>query len=175
MLFADRGYDRTTIRAVAREARVDPSLVLHFFGSKQELFVTVVRLPFDPAVVAPTLLAERDEAGLRFARFFVDVLEDAEGRERVVGIVRAAASEPAAARIVRELIGRDVLSAIARGLGSADAGLRATLVGSQVVGLVMARYVVGIEPLASLPPDEVVAAIAPTLQRYLTGPLAGAQ
>jgi AcrR family transcriptional regulator len=170
-LFAERGYDRTTIRAVARTAGVDPALVLHFFGSKQELFLAVVELPFEPEAVAPALLADPDEAGARLAHFLLGVLEDPGGRDRVTGIVRAAASEPAAARLVRELIGRRVLGAIAGSLGSADADLRATLVGSQVVGLVMARYVVGVEPLASLPAEAVARAIAPNLQRYLTGPL----
>lgn len=172
-LFAAQGYDRTSLRAVAAEAGVDPKLVAHYFGSKQQLFVAVVELPFDPAVAVPAIFAgPREEIGERLARFFVGVLEDPEGRRRMTGLVRAAASEPEAARLVRELIGREVVGRIVEQLEVDDAGLRASLVGSQMVGLAMARYVVGIEPLASLPPDAVVAAIAPNLQRYLTGPLA---
>jgi AcrR family transcriptional regulator len=173
-LFAQRGYDRTTVRGIARAADVDPSLVLHFFGSKQALFVATVELPFDPETEVPGILAEPEQAGLRLARFVLGVLEDPDGRARITGIVRAAASEPAAAAALRELITRTVVGAIVRNLGSSDAELRATLVGSQIVGLVMARYVVGVEPLASLPADDVARAVAPNLQRYLTGPLDGA-
>jgi AcrR family transcriptional regulator len=170
--FAERGYDRTTIRSIASEAGVDPALVPHYFGSKQELFVAVVELPFDPAVVAPAVLrGDPDGAGERFAAFVLGMLDRPEARDRIVGLIRAAASEPNAARMVRDLISRRVMSAIASELGVPDADVRATLVGSQVVGLVMARHIVGLEPLASMPAERVAEAIAPNLQRYLTGPL----
>ena len=170
--FAALGYDRTTIRAIASEAGVDPALVVHFFGSKQQLFVTVMDLPFDPETVLPGILSgPRRTVGERFARFVVGLLEDEEARSVMTGIVRAAASEPQAARMVRELISRRVLVPLARGLGAEDAELRATLVGSQIVGVVMARYVVAVEPLASLEPDRLVAALGPNLQRYLVGSL----
>ncbi|MGH3007565.1 MAG: TetR family transcriptional regulator [Gaiellaceae bacterium] len=170
-LFAERGYDRTTLRAIAADAAVDPALVVHFFGSKQELFLSVVELPFEPAEVLPEILAgDRDAVGRRFARFVVGVLEDPEARSRMTGIVRAAASEPAAARIMRELLTSRVLGPLAASLGADDAPLRATLAGSQVVGLVMARHVVGVEPLASLEPDALVDAVGPTFQRYLAEP-----
>lgn len=167
-LFAEHGYDRTTLRAIARQARVDPALVVHFFGSKQRLFLAVVELPFEPAQVMPGILAgDRSEVGRRFAGFVVDLLENPESRSRVVGLVRAAASEPAAARVMRELLAGRILGPLAAALGTGDSELRATLVGSQVVGLVMARYVVGVEPLAALEPEALVDALAPTLQRYL--------
>lgn len=88
----------------------------------------------------------------------------------MTGLVRAAAAEPEAARMVRELIAREVFARIISALG-VDADLRASLLGSQVVGLVMARHIVALEPLASLPAERVAAAIAPNLQRYLTGTL----
>jgi AcrR family transcriptional regulator len=170
--FADRGYDRSSLRSIAAEAGVDPALIAHFFGSKQRLFVEVVELPFDPAAVVPKVFGgEREGAGERVARFVLAVLEDPEGRRRMTGLVRAAASEPEAARMVRDRLTREVFARIAEALGAGDAELRASLVGSQVVGLVMARYVVRIEPLASLPADKLAAAIAPNLQRYLTEPL----
>src|SRR5215218_1956333 len=172
--FSDRGFDRATIRSIAREAGVDPALVTHFHGSKQRLFLAAVELPFDPEQALPAVLAgDRAEAGRRLAEFLVGLLEDPPRRSVVVGIVRSAATEPEAARMVRELIGERVLGVAARELGADDAALRASLVGSQVVGLVMARYVVGIEPLASLPADRLVDVLAPTLQRYLVGPLDG--
>ena len=131
-----------------------------------------MELPIDPEMVLPALVGgDRSDVGSRFARFVLDVLEDPERRARAVAIVRAAASEPTAAEAVRELVSRRVVGAIAAALAADDADLRASLGGSQIVGLVMARYIVGIEPLASLPPAAVADAIAPTLQRYLTEPL----
>jgi AcrR family transcriptional regulator len=170
--FAERGYDRTSLRSVAAEAAVDPKLVAHFFGTKQQLFVEVVRLPFDPAVVIPTILGgDPAHVGERFASFVLGVLDDPDARRPLVGIVRAASTEPEAARMVRELLTREVFARIVDALGSDDADLRASLVGSQVVGLLTARYIVGVEPLASLPAETVAEAIAPNLQRYLVGPL----
>ena len=168
--FAACGYDRTTIRAIASEAGVDPALVVHFFGSKQQLFLAVMDLPFEPEEVLPGILAgSRRTVGERFARFIVGVLEDEQARSVLTGMVRAAASEPEAARMLRDLISRRVVAPIAATLGAKDAQLRATLVGSQIVGVVMARYVVAVEPLASLDPERLVAALGPTLQRYLVG------
>ena len=170
--FAERGYDRTSLRSIAQEAEVDPTLVSHFYGSKQKLLATVVELPFDPAVVIPQLLAGDPEGvGQRLAGFLVSVLESDAGRQRLTGMVRAAASEPEAARLVREFISREVLARIAESLDVDDAPLRASLVGSQIVGMVMARYVVKVEPLASRDPAEVAKAVAPVFQHYLTEPL----
>jgi AcrR family transcriptional regulator len=169
-LFAERGFDRTSMRAIAFEAGVDPALVTHFHGSKQRLFAAVTDLPFDPGAVLPHLL-EGDAAavGERLARFIVAVLETEEGRGRVIGMVRAAASEDEAARLVRERVTREILTPLAERLGASNPDLRASLVSSQVVGLVMARYVVRIEPLASLEQGAVVHAVAPVFQHYLTG------
>jgi AcrR family transcriptional regulator len=170
--FARRGYDRTSLRSIASEAGVDPALVSHFFGSKQKLFVEVVGLPIDPTeVVASVFDGDRATVGARFARFLLAALDDPETRRRMIGLVRAAASEPAAARMVRDLLTREVIASLVEAIGVEDAGLRANLVGSQIVGLLMARHIVGVEPLASAPSEEVVAAIAPNLQRYLTEPL----
>lgn len=170
--FAELGYDRTSMRQVAREAGVDPTLVSHFYGSKQQLFVSVVGFPFRPVDVLPGLLeGDPEELGLRLAQFVLGVFESEQSRGQVIGIVRSAASEPEAARLVRELLTREVLTPLAESIGVADAEFRAGLLGSQVVGMVMARYIVAIEPLASRDADEVALAIAPNLQHYLTGDL----
>jgi AcrR family transcriptional regulator len=155
--FAQHGYDRASLRGIAAEAGVDQKLIAHFFGSKQQLFVAAVGLPFNPGEVLPTVLA--------------GVLEQPELHQRLTGVVRAAASEPEVARMLREFLGRELFAPAAELLGSEDGAFRANLVGSQIVGLVMARYVIAIEPLASMPPQAVAAAIAPTLQRYLLGPV----
>jgi AcrR family transcriptional regulator len=168
--FADRGFERTTIRGVAAAAGVDPALVLHYFASKQGLFQAAMRPPFEPRSALPPLLAG-DRAGLgeRLARFVVGLLEGEESRRRMLGIIRAAASDDEAAAMLRAMIEDEVLGTIARGLDLPDARLRASLMGVHVVGLAMARYVVRVEPLASLPAEEVVAWLAPVLQHFLTG------
>jgi AcrR family transcriptional regulator len=167
--FAELGYERTTIRSVAQEAGVDPALVHHFFDSKQKLFVSVTELPFQPEEVLPSVLAgRRSEAGLRLARFSVELLENPEAREVLTGMLRAAASEPEAAQMVRELATEPIVGAIADALGVDDAALRANLISSQSVGLIMARYILRVEPLASMAPEALIEAIAPTFQRYLT-------
>lgn len=145
---------------------------MHFFGSKQKLFLSVMELPFDPEEAMPRILAgRRSEVGVRLAEFAVGVLEDQQGRQVITGIIRAAASEAEAARMVRDLVAGRIVDAISESLAVADARLRANLVGSQIIGLVLARYIVQVEPLASLPPEALIRAIAPNLQRYLTGAL----
>jgi AcrR family transcriptional regulator len=170
--FAELGYDRTTIRGVAEEAGIDPALVMHYFGSKQKLFLAVMELPFDPGRELPPLLAgPRSQAGLRLARFAVGVMEDPSARTVLIGILRAAASEPEAARLTRELIAGQIVAAFSESLTVDQPELRANLVASQVVGLVIARHVIQVEPLASLDSEALIEAIAPNLQRYLTRPL----
>jgi len=132
----------------------------------QQLFVAAVGLPFNPGEVLPAILAgDPASVGERLAEVLVDVLGQPEIHQRLTGVVRAAASEPDVARMLRELLSRELFALAAELLGSEDGPFRANLVGSQIVGLVMARYVVQIEPLASMPPKEVAAATAPTLQR----------
>jgi AcrR family transcriptional regulator len=170
--FAHHGYDRASLRGIAAEAGVDQKLIAHFFGSKQQLFVAAVGLPFNPAEVLPAILAgEPDSVGERLAALLVDVLDQPELHQRFTGIVRAAASEPEVARMLREFLSRELFGPAAELLGREEGPFRANLVGSQIVGLIMARYVITIEPLATMAPQAVAAAIAPTLQRYLLGPL----
>ena len=170
--FAQHGYDRASLRGIAAEAGVDQKLIAHFFGSKQRLFVAAVGLPFNPGEVLPTILAgDRATVGERLSGLLVNVLEQPELHQRLTGVVRAAASEPEVARMLREFLTRELFAPAAEMLGSQDGPFRANLVGSQIVGLVKCRYVIAIEPLASMPPTAVAAAVAPTLQRYLLGPL----
>jgi AcrR family transcriptional regulator len=170
--FAQHGYDRASLRGIAAEAGVDQKLIAHFFGSKQQLFVAAVGLPFNPGDVLPAILAgDRSTVGERLGGLLMTVLEQPELHQRLTGVVRAAASEPEVARMLREFLTRELFVPAAELLGSEDGPFRANLVGSQIVGLVMARYVIAIEPLASMPPKAVAAAVAPTLQRYLVGPL----
>ena len=170
--FAELGYDRTTLRGIAAAAEVDVALVSHFFSGKQRLFAEAAALPYDPAaVVARLLTGPREQIGRRLAEQVLDLLEDPASRRQMIALIRAAASEEEAAEQIRKRINRELLIPLATALGSPDAPLRAALTGSQVVGLVMTRHIVGIEPLARTSREQLVAAIAPTLQRYLTGPI----
>jgi AcrR family transcriptional regulator len=170
--FAERGYDRATIRGIAADAAVDPALISHFFGSKQELFAAVTVLPFDLDEAMPQIVAgPRSKLGERLAEWLLGVLDDPDSRRRITGIVRAAASAPEAARAARDVVADRVLVPIAEAIDADQPKLRASLINSQMVGLIMARYIVALEPLSSLPAEQVVQAIAPNLQRYLTGSL----
>ena len=170
--FAEHGYEGATVRGIAGRAGVDPAMVNHWFGGKEALFTAALDIPFDPAQVLPELLdGDPGRIGERVVRRFVGIW-DATGGAPLAALVRSVAGHEAAARMLRELVTRVLLVRLAA-VAPDRPELRATLVGSQLIGLGMARYVVRIEPLASAPVDEVVAAVAPTVQRYLTGPLDG--
>jgi AcrR family transcriptional regulator len=172
--FAEHGYDRASLRGIAADAGVDQKLIAHYFGSKQQLFVAAIGLPLDPGEIVPAVLAGgRRSLRARLVEVLVTLLEQPDVRERLTGVVRGAASSPEMARTMREFLTRAVFAPVAASLESDQPLLRANLVGSQVVGLLMARYVVAVEPLASLPAREVAEAVAPTLERYLVGPLSG--
>ncbi|MFV0493729.1 TetR family transcriptional regulator [Mycobacterium sp.] len=170
--FAELGYDRTSMRQVAIEAQVDPALVSHYFGSKLDLFLAVVELPVDPAVLIDHVVdGTQDDAGVRLATLILDVLDDEVRRRPMVGLMRAATAEPEAARLVRDFLTRNLLVPIARRLEAENPEYRAGLVMSQIAGMTLARYIVGIEPLASHPRQRVAADLGATLQRYLLGEL----
>ena len=170
--FAEHGYDRGALRAIAAEAGVDQRLIAYFFGSKQELFVAAVGLPLNPAEMLPDILAG-DPATIdqRLAALLVEILEQSDLHQRLTGVVRAAASEPAVARMMREFLTRELFIPLTTTLGNDNPRFRLNLFGSQIVGLILARCVVGLEPLASMPPQAVANAVAPTLRRYLLDPL----
>jgi len=170
--FAEHGYDRASMRAIAAAAGVDQKLIAYFFGSKQGLFVATVGLPFNPAETVPAILAgERATLGRRIAALLTEVLEQPELHQRLTAVVRAAASDPATARMMREFLTHELFARAAEMLDVDDAILRLNLAGSQIVGLITARYIVGTEPLASVPPARLAELIAATLERYLTAPL----
>ena len=171
--FGERGFDGATIRDIALRAGVDPALVHHYFGTKQQLFVAAMEFPFDLALVVPRLLeGPPDELGARFVRFFLELWEAPANRSLLLAVVRSASTDPVAAAMFRRLLAEGPLLALARAIDRPDATLRATLAGSQLIGLAMARYVVAVEPLTSASTDFLVRALGPTIQRYLVGDLA---
>jgi AcrR family transcriptional regulator len=169
--FGREGFDNATIRGIARAAGVDSALVHHYFGSKQRLFLSVMSLPFDVRQLASAIVqGDREGVGERFVRFFLSVWdEQPAARSVLTGVVRSAATDPQAADLLREFLGRQGLFDLVAQVNGDRPELRAVLVGSQLIGLAMGRYIVGIEPLASLDAERVVSAFAPTIQRYLYG------
>ncbi|MFJ9111559.1 TetR family transcriptional regulator [Streptomyces sp. NPDC102283] len=166
--FAERGYDRTSIRGIARAAGVDAALVHHYFGTKDEVFAAAVEVTFEPALVVHTVLGGPPEGlGERLARFFLSVWEDPATRSPLLAILRSALTHEAAAKVLREFVLRRLLERIAAELDVPDATFRAELAASHMIGIAMLRYVIRAEPLASADPEDIVAMVAPTLQRYL--------
>jgi AcrR family transcriptional regulator len=173
--FAERGYDGVSIRAVARSAGVDPALVHRFYGSKEALFVAAMELPVAPSALVEGLLAEGVEhLGERLVRTFLTLFDEPAAFAPFLALLRAAVSNDRAAAMLREFIAREVLGRLAAAASPDRPELRASLAGSQVVGLAMARYVVGVPPLADAERETVVAWVGPTIQRYLTGALPAA-
>ncbi len=170
--FAQRGFDGTTLRGIARAAGVDPRLVHHYFDGKDAVFTAAFEIPVRPQdVIEPVLAPGPDGIGERLVRLFLSVWDAPPGRQRIVALLSASLTSEAGARMLREFLTREVFARIVAALDADQPELRASLAVSQMMGLVVARYVVLIEPLASLPPDRVVALVGPTLQAYLTGPL----
>ena len=170
--FGERGFDGATIRDIALRAGVDPALVHHYFGSKQQLFVAAMELPFDLALMVSRLLdGPGDELGERFVRLILELWEAPANRSLLLGVVRSASTDPVAAAMLRRLLAEGPFLALARAIDRPDATFRATLAGSQLIGLAMARYVVAVEPLASMSTEVLVRAMGPTMQRYLVGDL----
>ena len=169
--FADLGYDRTTFRGIAAAAGVDPALVVHFYGSKEDLFREVMSLP--PAVsdsIAAIAEAPRDQLGRRLAELVVGALENPATRSIVLGRIRSASSNPVAAALVRETVTRD-LARLTGAVTDDRPDVRAVLVGAHVVGIALARYVVLVETLVVLSASDLIDLLAPTFQRYLVEPL----
>jgi AcrR family transcriptional regulator len=172
--FAEAGYEGATIRGIAEAAGVDPALVHHFFGTKEDLFVAAMDLPVNPAVLAELVLAEGLEgAGERLVRTFLSVWDSPPSQDVLLGLIRTAVTNDRAAAMLREFIRRALLEKVAAALGDPDGDpdgvLRAAAIGSHMVGMALLRYVIRLEPLASATPDEIVALLAPRIQSYLTG------
>lgn len=170
-LFSAHGFTGTSIRAIATAASVDAALVHHYFGSKEDLFLAALEAPLDPRqVLLPVAEGGLPGAGERLVRTFLSVWDDEATRLVLLTLVRSI-FDPEGRNLVRDGFMRLVLGPIAAGLGVDQPERRMSLVASQLMGIVIIRYVVAVEPLASASPDELVAAYAPTLQRYLEDPL----
>ncbi len=166
--FGAHGYDAATMRAIATRAGVDAALVHHYFGTKADLFAAAVGMPLRPDRAVPLILAgPREEVGAGIVRFVLEQMEDAGTRKRAVALLRTSIGNRMATPLLAEFLQRELIGRIAKTLGTPDAELRASLVGSQIAGLLMSRYIVKLPALVSASADELIARVGPTVQRYL--------
>ncbi|MFF4189284.1 TetR family transcriptional regulator [Streptomyces sp. NPDC001691] len=169
--FSDRGYDKTSMRGIAKAAGVDAALVHHYFGTKDEVFAAAIEVHFEPALTLPAVLGDDlDGVGERLARYFLSIWENPATRTPLIAVLRSALTHEAAAKVLRGFVLRRLLERVAADLSVPDPRFRAELAASHMMGIVIMRYVLEVEPLASVPAEEIVTMVAPTLQRYLTDP-----
>ncbi|MCV7260929.1 TetR/AcrR family transcriptional regulator [Mycobacterium shimoidei] len=171
-LFARNGFDKTSIRAVAAAANVDSALVHHYYGTKEQLFTAAIRIPIDPmTILGPLRETPVEELGYKLPSLLLP-LWDSELGTAVIATFRSLLSG-ADVGLVRAFMREVVIEEIAARVDNPPGAgiIRAEFVASQIAGVVMARYILELEPFASLPPEQIAQTIAPNLQRYLTGDL----
>ena len=174
-LFAELGFERTTMRAVAARADVDPALIYHYFRDKEGLLAAAIELPVDPSALFTGVAGDPGRAGEELVRRVVTLWEQhPEIRERMIAILRTGLSHDHATQLVRDLLSANLLAALGEVLASDQRELRTGLIGSQIGGLMLARYVLRVPGAADATPEELVRAVGPVIQHYLTGPFAPA-
>jgi len=161
--FAESGYERATIRAIAADANIDPSMVMRYFGNKDQLFAAAADFDLQ---LPDFSSAERDQMGGQLVTYFMDRWER---DEALVVLLRSSTTNAEAAQRMQEIFAGQLLPAIAK-INSSDAPRRAGLIATQVLGLALCRYVLRLPPVVAMSHDEVVAWLGPTIQRYLEGP-----
>ncbi|MEU4046740.1 TetR family transcriptional regulator [Streptomyces antibioticus] len=170
--FSEHGYDKTSVRGIAKAAGVDSALVHHYFGTKDLIFEAAVEGVVGTVLDTPGALAEGplEGVGEQMARFFFGVWENPATRAPLLAIVRSAVNNDAAAAVFRRLVAAQVLRRIAARVDLPDAELRAELAAAQLIGCVMLRYVIKVEPLASANVESIIERLAPVVQGHLTNP-----
>jgi AcrR family transcriptional regulator len=170
--FADKGYEGTSMRSVARVAGVDPALVHHYFDGKADLFAqAVVITRVNPAMLVEQVLdGPLDALGERLVRMFLAVWDDPDNQERLVALVRAVHTNDDVGAVFRQFLLREVVGRVTRRTRVSEPELRGALAAAQLVGLATTRYVVRMPPMVDASPDELARWLGPTLQRYLVDP-----
>jgi AcrR family transcriptional regulator len=164
--FGERGYEGTTIRGIAAEAGVNPALIHHFFGSKELVFAAALELPINPNEVLSTILdGPRSEIGVRVLRLFLTLWREPDSRKSFLALVRSVSTNESAALVLRQFIERVMVARVSTALGIPP--LRLTALMSHIMGLAMVRYILGAEPMASADDEEIIATVAPVIQRYI--------
>lgn len=173
-LFARNGFDKTSIRAVATAAGVDPALVHHYYGTKTQLFAAAIHIPIDPMhVIAPLREIPVDQIGYTLPSLLLPLWDSEMGKGLIATLRSMIAGNdvPLFRSFLQEVIAKEVGSRVDDPPGSGP--IRTQFVASQLIGVVMARYILELEPFRSLPVEQIAETIAPNLQRYLTGELPG--
>jgi AcrR family transcriptional regulator len=173
--FASSGYEKTTIRSVAQAAGVDAALVMHYFGSKQQLFMTVMlplaEVEMDTRIGQLRQATTTDQLVEMWAPMVGSVLAEAELRQLIVGLVRAAASEPEAAAMLRGFIAVRIVRILEHLMPEPEAKLRASLIGSTFIGIMTAREIVQVPGIIDAGPEAIARYIQPVMRHYLTMPI----
>ncbi|WP_225824951.1 TetR/AcrR family transcriptional regulator [Streptomyces naphthomycinicus] len=170
--FSARGYEKTSVRGIAKAAGVDSALVHHYFGTKEQIFAAAIEVAFAPALNAPEALADGPVEGVgeRLTRFVFGVWDNPTTRAPLLAILRSAVTNETAAAVFRRLVAAQLLRRVAAQLDLPDAELRAELAAAQIVGTALMRYVIKLEPLASAELEQIIARVAPVVQAHLTQP-----
>jgi AcrR family transcriptional regulator len=166
--FASRGYDATSLRSIAAEAKVDPALLIHYFGTKDELFAAATGMPAGLPELFGSLTGlpvhERVQA---LIGTYLQLVDSDKSRNAILALVRSAVSNDRAAAMLREFLAAELLPVIAGLTGSPDARLRASLVAAHLIGIAMLRHVLRVQPLARATPEEIIALVTPAIEQYL--------
>lgn len=166
--FATRGYDATSLRGIATDAKVDPALLIHYFGTKEGLFTAATGLPTG---LSEVFAGQQGQTLRDFAeslvRSYLRFVDSDQSRNAILALVRSAVSNEKAAAMLREFLAAELLPVIASRTGHENAPLRAGLVAAQLMGVAMLRHVVRLDPVAGATPDEIVALVAPVIEHYL--------
>ncbi len=167
--FAAKGYDRTSLRGIARDVGVDPALVHHYFeGGKGELFTTTQSVQLNPAAMVERIATgDRSRIGWRAVETFISVWDAPERRDVLVGLIRTGVATDDGARMLREFLTREVFGRIAQAAGAEDPQLRGSLAASQLIGLAVMRYVIRAPAIVGLTDEQVVAHFGPVIQLHL--------
>lgn len=167
--FAEDGYEKTTLRAIARDAHVDPSMVLYLFGTKADLFRESLRLIVDPELLVAAMTEGEGDVGTRLVRQYLSIWESPDTATSMAVMLQSATSNGDANEAFRTFMREYVLTAVSGVIGGDErARLRAMLAATSLVGTALMRYVIKVPPLATLPADDVVRLLAPAVTRYLT-------
>ena len=153
-LFSRSGYDRTTIRAVAAEAKVDPALVMHYFGSKEDLFGAAIRVDMEDTVVGP-----EEELADRLLAKLGDKLEAEPDAQ--LALLRSMLTHPQAAEGVRGALARECGQVVGRAIGGEEGALRAGLLSATIVGVMVGRYLLKLDALKDADPKEITELLRP--------------
>ena len=171
-LFASQGYDRTSLRQIASSAKVDPSLILHYFGSKKRLHVaSLLPLMEGPKQLPTTLQGDIDNVGERLARMLVGLMQDTSARTLLLSLFRSISSDGESAEALQQFVQLTVMDTVEPYLPGPDKKLQANILGSQIIGIFIARYIIKIEPLATIDDRQLIAYLAPRLQSHFTAPV----